>query len=39
MMRSLLIELKNKGKKIFVATNLHAEYVDLVLKITLGNEW
>jgi hypothetical protein len=36
---SILSELKSKGKKLFLATNSHAEYCEFILKATLGERW
>ena len=31
--------LKTQGKKLFVCTNKHIDYVELTLGVTLGNDW
>ena len=33
------MELRNKGKYLFVASNSHKEYVDLVMTASLGLHW
>ena len=38
-LRAALEFLTHKGVKLFIATNSHAQYVDLILNQTLGPGW
>jgi len=38
-MRDVLLELREKGKKLFLATNSHSEYTNLIMTVTLGEDW
>lgn len=38
-MRDVLIKLRNEGKFIFLATNAHWEYMELIMTTTLGQDW
>jgi hypothetical protein len=38
-LRDLLQEMRQHGKKIFLATNSHAEYSELIMTTTLGPDW
>jgi 5' nucleotidase family len=31
--------LRDSGKKLFLATNSHTEYADMIMTITLGEDW
>lgn len=31
--------LKSKGKRLFLATNSHAEYTNMIMKATVGENW
>ena len=37
--RESLQKLKNMGKKLFVATNSHAEYSEFILTQSIGEDW
>ena len=34
-----LLKLKKSGKKIFLMTNFHVEFMNLVMKATLGDDY
>ena len=38
-LRVLLRELKNRGKKLFIATNNHLVFTDMLMVQTLGRNW
>jgi hypothetical protein len=38
-MRERLRVLKSHGKKIFVVTNYHVEFMDITMKATIGDDW
>jgi len=38
-LRESLIKLKRAGKKLFLATNSHTEYSNLIMTTTLGDDW
>lgn len=35
----ILTQLRNAGKKLFLATNSHSEYADFIMTTTLGKDW
>mmetsp|Transcript_48473 Transcript_48473/g.65821 ORF Transcript_48473/g.65821 Transcript_48473/m.65821 type:complete len:81 (+) Transcript_48473:510-752(+) len=38
-MREVLTDLRNSGVKLFLATNSHIEYMELIMETTLGEDW
>lgn len=38
-LRKSLTELKEKGVRLFLATNSHIEYMNLIMEQTLGEDW
>ena len=38
-MREVLKKLREQGKTIFLGTNAHAEYMELIMSTTLGADW
>ena len=38
-MRESLLKLRANGKKLFLATNSHTEYSNLIMTATLGEDW
>ena len=38
-LRETFLKLKESGKKLFVATNSHVEYSDVILTATFGEDW
>lgn len=34
-----MLKLKRAGKKLFLATNSHTEYSNLIMSTTLGDDW
>lgn len=39
MLRQCLERLSKSGKQIFLATNSHIEYTDLIMTATIGQDW
>ena len=37
--RQILVKLRELGKKIFIATNSHAEYTNLIMTHSIGEDW
>ncbi len=37
--REILVKLREAGKKIFIATNSHAEYTNLIMTQSIGEDW
>jgi len=37
--RQILIKLREKGKGIFIATNSHAEYTNMIMTQSIGEDW
>lgn len=37
--RQMLLKLWEKGKKLFLATNSHMDYADLILTHSIGEDW
>lgn len=37
--KSMLIKLRDMGKKTFLATNSHAEYMNLIMTHSIGDDW
>ena len=37
--REMLLKLRAKGKKIFLATNSHMDYADMILTHSIGSDW
>ena len=35
----MLQKLREEGKFIFLATNAHAEYMEMIMSTTLGEDW
>mmetsp|Transcript_16198 Transcript_16198/g.15918 ORF Transcript_16198/g.15918 Transcript_16198/m.15918 type:complete len:201 (+) Transcript_16198:668-1270(+) len=35
----MLIKLREAGKKVFIATNSHAEYTNLIMTRSIGDDW
>jgi len=35
----MLIKLREKGKKLFIATNSHNDYCNLILTHSIGEDW
>jgi hypothetical protein len=35
----MLKKLKDMGKKVFVATNSHAEYTNVIMTASIGEDW
>jgi len=35
----MLIKLREKGKKIFLATNSHSDYANLIMTTSIGEDW
>ena len=35
----MLLKLRAKGKKIFLATNSHMDYADMILTNSIGSDW
>jgi hypothetical protein len=38
-LKEVLLKLRAKGKKLFMATNAHVEYFSLVMQETFGEDW
>jgi FMN phosphatase YigB (HAD superfamily) len=38
-LREILVTLRSKGKQVFLATNSHVEYTELIMTATLGSDW
>lgn len=38
-MREVLANLRKSGVKLFLATNSHIEYMELIMSTTLGEDW
>jgi FMN phosphatase YigB (HAD superfamily) len=38
-LNKLLTSLKKCGKKLFLTTNSHALYMEIVMSATLGDDW
>ena len=38
-LRDTLNILRRKGKKLFVATNSHSDYTEVIMRATLGEDW
>ena len=38
-LKQTLLMLKNQGKKLFVGTNSHFEYMHVIMKATFGDDW
>ena len=37
--KEMLVKLREMGKKIFLATNSHAEYTQLIMSASIGEDW
>lgn len=35
----MLTKLRESGKKLFIATNSHTEYSNLIMSTTIGEDW
>ena len=38
-LKSIMEELRNSGRKVFLATNSHVEYTNLIMTQTMGVDW